>query len=89
MCNIGFDILNEGMAYRASDIDIVYIYGYGFPAWRGGPMYWAENAIGLDKMLARIHEFAEVHGDRWWQPSPLLEELVASGDSLRDRDLNH
>lgn len=89
MCNTGLNILNEGMAYRASDIDIVYINGYGFPAWRGGPMYWAENAIGLDKMLARIREFAEVHGDRWWQPSPLLEELVASGDSLRDRDLNH
>ena len=43
MCNIGFDILNEGMAYRASDIDIVYINGYGFPAWRGGPMYWADS----------------------------------------------
>ena len=47
--NIGCDILHEGMAYRASDIDTVYINGYGFPAWCGGPMYWAENAVGLEK----------------------------------------
>ncbi|MEM7277914.1 MAG: 3-hydroxyacyl-CoA dehydrogenase NAD-binding domain-containing protein [Pseudomonadota bacterium] len=84
MVNIGFDILHEGMAYRASDIDIVYINGYGFPAWRGGPMHWAEHAVGLDKMLARIQEFADIHGDRWWKPSPLLVKLVAEGGSLKD-----
>ena len=84
MCNTGFNILDEGMAYRASDIDIVYINGYGFPAWRGGPMYWAENGVGLDRVLERIHEFAEIHGERWWTPSPLLERLVADGGSLRD-----
>ena len=82
--NIGCDVLDEGMAYRSSDIDIVYIFGYGFPAWRGGPMYWAENAVGLDKVLDRIREFAEIHGDRWWKPSPLLERLVADGGSLKD-----
>lgn len=82
--NVGCDVLHEGMAYRASDIDTVYINGYGFPAWRGGPMYWAENAIGLDKILDRIREFAELHGDRYWRPSALLERLVAEGGSLRD-----
>jgi 3-hydroxyacyl-CoA dehydrogenase len=82
--NTGCNVLEEGMAYRASDIDTVYINGYGFPAWRGGPMYWAENAIGLDKVLQRIREFADLHGERWWTPSPLLERLVAQGGSLRD-----
>lgn len=82
--NIGCDVLDEGMAYRASDIDIVYINGYGFPAWRGGPMHWAEHWVGLDKVLDRIREFADVHGDRWWKPSPLLERLVANGGSLKD-----
>jgi 3-hydroxyacyl-CoA dehydrogenase len=82
--NVGCDVLHEGMAYRASDIDIVYINGYGFPAWRGGPMYWAENAVGLDRILDRIREFAELHGERYWRPSPLLERLVADGGSLRD-----
>ncbi len=82
--NVGCDVLHEGMAYRASDIDIVYINGYGFPAWRGGPMYWAENAIGLDRVLDRIREFAELYGERYWQPSPLLERMVADGGSLQD-----
>jgi 3-hydroxyacyl-CoA dehydrogenase len=82
--NVGCDVLDEGMAYRASDIDIVYINGYGFPAWRGGPMYWGENAVGLDRVLDRIREFAELHGERYWRPSPLLERLVADGGSLRD-----
>ncbi len=82
--NIGCDVLNEGIAYRASDIDIVYIYGYGFPAFRGGPMYWAEHDPGLDTVLRRIREFASLHGEQYWRPSPLLERLVAEGGSLRD-----
>lgn len=82
--NIGCDVLDEGMAYRASDIDIVYINGYGFPAWRGGPMYWAEHAVGLERVLERIQDFSEIHGERWWQPSPLLKRLVAGGGSLRE-----
>ena len=82
--NVGCDVLHEGMAYRASDIDIVYINGYGFPAWRGGPMFWAENAVGLNRVLDRIRDFAGLHGDEYWRPSPLLERLVADGGSLRD-----
>jgi len=84
MFNIGCDVLHEGIAYRASDIDTVYINGFGFPAWRGGPMYWAENAVGLDRVLERIREFAKLHGEEYWRPSPLLERLVAEGGSLRD-----
>ncbi|MEM7432158.1 MAG: 3-hydroxyacyl-CoA dehydrogenase NAD-binding domain-containing protein [Pseudomonadota bacterium] len=82
--NTGCNVLDEGMAYRSSDIDIVYIYGYGFPAWRGGPMHWAEHGVGLDKVLDKIKEFGEVHGERWWKPSPLLERLVADSGSLSD-----
>ncbi len=84
MVNVGFDILQEGIAYRASDIDTVYINGYGFPAWRGGPMFWAENDIGLEKLLKRTKEFAKIHGEKYWKPSPLLEKLVSEGGSLRD-----
>ena len=84
MCNMGFDILDEGMAFRSSDIDTVYINGYGFPAWRGGPMYWAENTVGLNKMLEGIKGFSEVHGDRWWKPSPLLQRMVENNLSLRE-----
>ena len=82
--NIGCHVLDEGMAYRASDIDIVYINGYGFPAWRGGPMYWAEHAIGLEAALNRINQFAELYGREHWTPAPMLERLVATGGSLRD-----
>jgi 3-hydroxyacyl-CoA dehydrogenase len=82
--NVGCDVLHEGMAYRASDIDIVYINGYGFPAWRGGPMYWGENEIGLERILNRMREFADLHGEQYWRPSPLLEQLVAEGGSLKD-----
>lgn len=82
--NIGCNVLHEGMAYRASDIDTVYINGYGFPAWRGGPMYWAEHAVGLDRVLEKIREFASLYGERYWKPSALLERLVAEGGSLRD-----
>ena len=84
MCNIGFELLDEGMAFRSGDIDTVYINGYGFPAWRGGPMYWAENNVGLDRMLDSIRNFADKYGERWWKPSPLLERLVAEKASLRD-----
>ncbi len=84
MVNIGLNILHEGIAYRASDIDTVYINGYGFPAYRGGPMYWAEHEVGLDRVLSRIKEFAGIHGAKHWKPSPLLEKLVSQGGKLKD-----
>src|SRR5712692_3689205 len=73
LVNEGARILEEGIAQRASDIDVIYVYGYGFPAWRGGPMFYADT-IGLDKVLARIREFERIHGDLW-KPAPLLERL--------------
>ena len=82
LINIGAQILDEGMALRPSDIDIIYINGYGFPAYRGGPMFWADQ-IGLDKVLADIKAFHKQHGERW-APAPLLEKLVAEGKSFAD-----
>lgn len=84
MVNVGCDILDEGMAYRASDIDVVYLYGYGFPAPRGGPMFWAENEIGLPRALELIRHYSELTGERWLRPSPLLERLVTEGKGFSD-----
>lgn len=81
LVNEGLKILEEGIAQRPSDIDVVYIYGYGFPAWRGGPMHYAD-AVGLDTVLARINEFRERFGEEKWTPAPLLEKLVAQGSSI-------
>ena len=82
LINIGAQILDEGMALRASDIDIIYIYGYGFPAYRGGPMCWADE-MGLDNVLAEIKAFHAEHGEDW-APAPLLERLVKEGKSFAD-----
>jgi 3-hydroxyacyl-CoA dehydrogenase len=81
LVNEGLRILEEGIAQRPSDIDVVYIYGYGFPAWRGGPMHYAD-AVGLDTVLARINEFRERFGAENWTPAPLLEKLVAEESSI-------
>ncbi|TLY72402.1 MAG: 3-hydroxyacyl-CoA dehydrogenase, partial [Gammaproteobacteria bacterium] len=80
LVNEGARIVEEGIALRASDIDIVYVNGYGFPAWRGGPMYWAEEA-GLERVIATMRRLAPRRGARW-RPAPLLERLVASGRGL-------
>jgi 3-hydroxyacyl-CoA dehydrogenase len=82
LINIGAQILDEGMAMRPSDIDIIYINGYGFPAYRGGPMQWADS-IGLEAVLADIKRFHAEFGERW-RPAPLLEKLVAEGKSFAD-----
>ena len=82
LVNIGAQILDEGMAMRPSDIDIIYINGYGFPAHKGGPMHWADN-IGLDNVLADMKRFHAALGERW-RPAPLLEKLVADGKSFAD-----
>src|SRR5207237_932377 len=80
LVNEGARIVEEGIALRSSDIDIVYVNGYGFPAWRGGPMYWAEEA-GLERVIATMRRLAPRRGARW-RPAPLLERLVASGRGL-------
>jgi 3-hydroxyacyl-CoA dehydrogenase len=79
LMNVGCDVLSEGVAYRASDIDIVYLYGYGFPAYRGGPMFWAENEIGLKTALEKLQKYSAATGGKWLKVSALLEKLVAAG----------
>lgn len=83
MVNEGARILEEGIAARSLDIDIVWIYGYGFPAFRGGPMFWADQ-IGVDKVYAKVKRFHEETGDEDWAPSPLLRQLAAQGKSFAD-----
>ena len=80
LVNTGAKIVEEGIAQRASDVDIVYVYGYGFPRYRGGPMMCADLA-GLDKVHARVAEFHAQHGDDW-KPAALLERLAAEGGTF-------
>lgn len=77
LVNEGFKILEEGIAQKPSDIDVVYLYGYGWPAWKGGPMFWADNEIGLPYLLARLEHFhRQFPGSDYFTPSRLLEECV-------------
>ncbi len=77
LVNEGAEILEEGIALRASDIDIVYIYGYGFPRYRGGPMFYADT-VGLDKVLESVRRYHSAHGE-FWKPAAMLEKLAAEG----------
>jgi 3-hydroxyacyl-CoA dehydrogenase len=77
LANEGARVLQDGFATRAGDIDIIYVYGFGFPRHTGGPMFYAET-IGLDTVLARVKEYRARFGDHW-EPAPLLERLVAEG----------
>jgi 3-hydroxyacyl-CoA dehydrogenase len=80
LVNEGAKILEEGFAHQAVDIDIVYINGYGFPAYRGGPMWYADT-VGLSKVHERIVQFEKEHG-RVWAPAPLLKRLAESGKTF-------
>jgi 3-hydroxyacyl-CoA dehydrogenase len=80
LVNEGARILEEGYALRASDIDIIYLNGYGFPAYRGGPMWYADT-VGLKKVYERISEFHRQHGEIW-QPAPLLARLAEQGKTF-------
>ncbi|HBL64673.1 MAG TPA: 3-hydroxyacyl-CoA dehydrogenase, partial [Achromobacter sp.] len=82
LVNEGARILEEGIARRASDIDVIYVNGYGFPAHRGGPLFYADQQ-GLPNVLATIRRFHDQHGELW-QPAPLLERLVAQGKRFAD-----
>jgi 3-hydroxyacyl-CoA dehydrogenase len=84
LINEGAKILEEGIAIRAVDIDIVYLNGYGYPAWRGGPMWYA-NTIGLKKVYDRVCEFHEQHGELW-EPAALLKTLAEQGKTFADFD---
>ncbi len=83
MINEGAKILEEGKALRASDIDIVWINGYGWPVYRGGPMFYGDT-VGLGKVLERMKMFQATMGDEF-KPSALLERLVAEGGSFAGR----
>jgi len=85
LVNEGAKLLGEGIALRAVDIDIVYLNGYGFPAWRGGPMFYADT-VGLGKVLARVQEFEARHGSDLWSPAPLLKRLAQDGRTFADFD---
>ena len=78
LVNVGANILDEGIAQRASDIDVIYAFGYGFPRYRGGPMFYAD-LVGLDKVLASIRRFADSPMGVHWKPAPLLERLAGEG----------
>lgn len=79
--NEGARVLEDGIALRPCDIDIVYINGYGFPEVTGGPMFWADQ-IGLDNILSDIKRFRQEYGGAVWEPAPLLERLVAEGKTF-------
>jgi 3-hydroxyacyl-CoA dehydrogenase len=81
LVNEGAKILAEGIALRASDIDMVYLTGYGFPLWRGGPMFYADT-VGLPKVLEAIGKYARGYQGEAWQPAPLLVKLAAEGKSF-------
>ena len=82
LVNEGARILEQGFALRAVDIDIIYINGYGFPAHRGGPMWYADT-VGLKKVYDRISEFHRQHGELW-EPAPLLKQLAEEGRGFAD-----
>ena len=84
LVNEGAKILAEGIALRPGDIDVIYLAGYGFPAWRGGPMFYADT-VGVDKVYADVKRFHETHG-HFWRPAPLLEKLARDGKRFADLD---
>jgi 3-hydroxyacyl-CoA dehydrogenase len=81
LINEGARILEEGVALRASDIDLVYTAGYGFPRYRGGPMFYADT-VGLKAIYDRILEFRKILDPQYWQPAPLLEKLALAGSTF-------
>jgi 3-hydroxyacyl-CoA dehydrogenase len=84
LVNEGARIVADGSAQRASDIDVIYANGYGFPSWRGGPMFYADR-VGLAAVCDRIRQFERDYGDRW-TPAPLLAELARTAKTFRELD---
>ena len=75
-------ILEEGKAYRASDVDVMWLHGFGFPRYRGGLMFWADT-IGVKEVYRQIEEWHQRYGARW-KPCDLLKELAEAGTPLRE-----
>jgi 3-hydroxyacyl-CoA dehydrogenase len=84
MVNEGAKILEEGVAIRASDIDVIWVYGYGWPVYRGGPMFWADQ-LGLKNVRDKMLEFKKASGDDFWAPAPLMSRLADAGKSFLDK----
>ena len=81
--NEALKVLEEGIADRPSDVDLIYIYGYGWPDWRGGPLFWAEEEVGLAPLLATLERYAGAQPNvAHWRPSALLVRLVESKTPL-------
>src|SRR5262245_51657881 len=80
MVNEGAKILEEKIAIRASDIDVIWVYGYGWPVYRGGPMFWADQ-VGLKTIRDRMNEWRKTQGEDW-TPAPLLERLATEGKTF-------
>jgi 3-hydroxyacyl-CoA dehydrogenase len=85
LINEGARILEEGIALRASDIDVVYLTGYGFPDFRGGPLFYADT-VGLPNILRTMREFAKGYQPDGWEPAPLLAKLAAEGKTFAGLD---
>ena len=83
LVNEGAQILSEGVAQRAVDMDVVYINGYGFPIWRGGPMHHA-NTLGIKEVVERLNKYKELTKDASFTPSKMLLELAANGKKLEN-----
>lgn len=81
LINEGALILQEGIAQRPSDIDVVYVFGYAFPVAKGGPMHYADH-VGLKHVYDKICEFRDRYGEQYWKPAPLLEKLVKEGKTF-------
>ena len=86
--NEGFRVLGEGIALRAADIDVVWTAGYGFPRYRGGPMFHAET-LGLETLLNGMHRYRDIFGPMHWEPAPLLVELVERKLSVAQWEREH
>ncbi|WPP46539.1 3-hydroxyacyl-CoA dehydrogenase NAD-binding domain-containing protein [Pseudomonas sp. AN-1] len=88
LINEGIQILDEGIALRAGDIDLVWTCGYGFPTWLGGPLHYAEH-LGLERVLGGLNQYREqlgAYGEQWFKPAALLERLVAAGKTRISKD---
>jgi 3-hydroxyacyl-CoA dehydrogenase len=83
LVNEGARVLEDRIARSPGDIDVIFANGFGFPRWRGGPMFHADT-LGLRKVYDAVCRYRERYGDRYWTPAPTLEKLAKAGKSFAD-----